>query len=80
MCRIPDKIYDWLKWIVVIFLPALNILIASLGDALGFDSVVVCKVISAVHVFLGALIGVSAVAYHKEKGANNNGESNDNAK
>ena len=68
MWKIPDRVYDTIKWIVVIFLPALNILIASLGDALGFDSVVVCKVITAVTVFLGALIGVSTVAYNKQKG------------
>ena len=71
---IPNKVYDWLKWIVVIFLPALNVLMASLGDALGFNSVVICKVIIAIHVFLGALIGVSTIAYNKQKG-DQNGES-----
>lgn len=71
---IPNKLYDWLKWIVVIFLPALNVLMASLGDALGFNSVVICKVIIAIHVFLGALIGVSTIAYNKQKG-DKNGES-----
>ena len=71
---IPNKLYDWLKWIVVIFLPALNVLMASLGDALGFNSVVICKVIIAIHVFLGALIGVSTIAYNKQKG-DQNGES-----
>jgi len=77
MWRIPDKIYDILKWIVVIFLPALNILVASLGDALGFDSVVTCKVITAIHVFLGALIGVSSISYHMDKKGAENGEDTD---
>lgn len=65
--RIPDKVYEVLKWIVVIFMPALNALIFALGHALGFDSSVVCEVITAVHVFLGALIGVSTAAYNKEQ-------------
>lgn len=71
--RIPDKVYEVLKWIVVIFMPALNALIYALGHALGFDSTVVCEVITAVQIFLGALIGVSTISYNKEK---RNGEDN----
>ena len=62
-----NKVYDILKWIVVIFLPALNTLIFALGGVLGFDSSVVCGVISAVTVFLGALIGVSTYQYRKDQ-------------
>lgn len=64
--KLPDKWYNILKWIVIIFLPALNTLIFSLGGILGFDSTIVCGIISAVTVFLGALIGVSTRAYNKE--------------
>ena len=70
--RIPDKVYEILKWIVVIFMPALNGLIYALGHALGFDSTITCEVITAIQIFLGALIGVSTISYNKEK---NNGES-----
>lgn len=65
--KLPDKVYEILKWIVVIFLPALNTFIFALGGVLHFDSEVVCGVISAVTVFLGALIGVSTYAYRKEQ-------------
>jgi len=65
--KLPDKWYDILKWIVVIFLPALNTFIFALGAVLDFDSETICGVISAVTVFLGALIGVSTVAYKKGK-------------
>lgn len=65
--KLPNKVYDVMKWIVVVFLPALNTLIFALGGVLGFDSNVVCGVISAVTVFLGALIGVSTIAYNKGK-------------
>ena len=67
MIKFPDKVYAVLKWIVVIFLPALNTLIFALGGVLGFDSAVVCGVISAVTVFLGALIGVSTYQYRKNQ-------------
>ena len=77
MWKISNRAYDIIKWIVVIFLPALNILVASLGDALGFDSVVTCKVITAIHVFLGALIGVSSISYHMDKKGADNGENTD---
>ncbi len=65
--KLPDKVYDVLKWIVIVFLPAVNTLIFALGGILGFDSSTVCGVISAVTVFLGALIGVSTIGYNKEK-------------
>ena len=70
---IPNKVYDILKWIVIVFLPALNGLILALGNVLQFESSVICGIISAVHVFLGALIGVSSVKYTK----NNKTEAND---
>lgn len=66
--KLPNKIYDILKWIVIVFLPALNTLIFALGAVLGFESEVICGVISAVTVFLGALIGVSTIGYNKDKG------------
>ena len=70
---IPNKVYDILKWIVIVFLPALNGLILALGNVLQFESSVICGIISAVHVFLGALIGVSSVKYTKS----NKTEAND---
>lgn len=65
--KLSDRWYEILKWIVVIFLPALNTFIFALGSVLHFDSEVICGVISAVTVFLGALIGVSTYAYRKEQ-------------
>lgn len=65
--RLSDRVYNVLKWIVVILLPAVNTLIFSIGGLVGFDTGLICGVISAVTVFLGALIGVSTYAYNKEK-------------
>ena len=64
--KISNKLYDVMKWIVVIFMPALTGLVYALGHALGFDSTAICEVITAVQIFLGALIGVSTISYNKE--------------
>lgn len=72
--RIPDKVYDVLKWIVVILLPATNTLIFSIGSLLGHDTGLICGILSAVTVFLGALIGVSTYAYNKDKESDDGGE------
>ena len=72
--KLPNKVYDVLKWIVVVFLPALNVFIFALGEVLGFDSHIVCGVIAAVTTFLGALIGVSTIGYNKTKEGGNEGE------
>lgn len=66
---ITGKLYDWLKWIAQIFLPALGTLyftlagIWSLGHA---DDVV--GTIMAVDLFLGLLLGISQVNYAKQVG------------
>lgn len=72
--RLPDRVYNVLKWIVVILLPALNTLIFSIGGLVKFDTGLICGVISAVTVFLGALIGVSTYAYNKDKETDDGGD------
>ena len=64
-----NQVYDWLKWIVMIGLPAISVLVATLGQIwgwVGVDKIVLT--INAVTVFLGALIGVSTAAYNKNHG------------
>lgn len=56
-----------MKWVVIILLPAINTFIFTLGGLLGFNSEIICGVISAVTVLIGALIGVSSYTYTKEK-------------
>lgn len=65
--RLPDKVYDILKWIVVIFLPALGVAIFGLGELFGFDSHLICGTISIIETFIGTLIGVSAITIKKEQ-------------
>ena len=64
-----NQVYDWLKWIVMIGLPAISVLVATLGQIwgwVGVDKIVLT--INAVTVFLGALIGVSTATYNKANG------------
>lgn len=62
------KIYDVLKWVAIIAMPALAVLIASLGQIWGWaDADKITLTINAVALFLGALIGVSTFQYNKEK-------------
>lgn len=65
---LPDKIYNILKYISTIFIPALVVLIASISAAIGFDCSVICAIIGAIGVFIGSLIGVSTKVYNKQIG------------
>lgn len=63
-----DKLYDVLKWVAILFLPALAILIKTvfaiwqipLGDQIS-------ATIIALQVFLGAILGVSSLNYNREQ-------------
>lgn len=65
-----DKVYDVLKWIVLIVLPACSALYAALAGAWGWGyAEEVTTTLGAVALFLGALIGVSTASYNKTDGA-----------
>lgn len=67
--KLNDKVYDVLKWIALVCLPALATLISvvlplwNLADEATVTAIV--GTISAVDVFLGALLGVSTAQYNK---------------
>lgn len=65
--RIPDKVYDVLKWVCVIVLPATSTLYWSLANIWGWPyAEQVTGTIAAVGTFLGVLLGVSTYAYNQE--------------
>ena len=64
---LPDKVYDILKWVILIFVPALITFISGLGAILGFDTSVITAIIALVATFIGSLIGVSTKKYYDEK-------------
>ena len=60
---LPDKIYDVLKWVGLILLPALAALVGAVGPAWGMPHVdAVVLTINAVGTFIGAIIGASHVS------------------
>ncbi len=65
--KINDRIYDVLKWVAMLFLPALAVLVKTVftvwsipyGDEIS-------TTIMAVDAFLGAILGISTIQYNKE--------------
>lgn len=76
--KLNDKIYDILKWVAILALPAFAQFIPNVfeiwcipyGEQIG-------DTLQAISVLLGILLGISAVTYHLNK--NKEDESNDNS-
>lgn len=63
-----DEVYNVLKWLCLIFLPAVATLYAAIDGVFELGYVdIVCTIIVAVATFIGSLIGISTVNYNKEK-------------
>jgi len=79
---IPNKVYDYLKWIALICIPAV---VTFLSVVLGVLEVspktinIITTILGAIGTLIGALIGVSTSAYNKQKGAKD-GEDNSKPK
>lgn len=64
-----NKIYDILKWIAQIFLPALGTLYFALAGIWNFPyAEAIVGTITAVDTFLGIILGISTANYNKKKG------------
>ncbi len=69
--KLNDKLYDILKWLVIIVLPACATLYAALSSVWGWPlAEQVTTTITAVDTFLGAVLCISSVNYHKEDKTN----------
>ena len=66
--RLNNKIYDVLKWIAQIVLPAIATLYFALANIwnLPYGEQIV-GTITAIDAFLGALLGISTLTYNKDK-------------
>jgi uncharacterized membrane protein YuzA (DUF378 family) len=63
-----NKMYDILKWITMVFLPALGALYFGLAGIWGFPyGEAVVGTISVVETFLGVVLGISTAKYNKKK-------------
>ena len=66
--KLPDKIYDVLKWVTMIVLPALATAYVGLASIWGWPYAdEVAKTTAVVCTLLGAILGISTAQYNKDK-------------
>lgn len=64
--KMSDTVYNWLKYLVIIFMPAISVLYVSLGTIWGWPFVnQVRDTLDAVQMFLASALMVSAAEYNK---------------
>lgn len=66
--KLSDTLYNWLKWITLICIPALATFYVALSGVWGWPYAdEVAKTATAACTLLGALLGISTATYYKEK-------------
>ena len=64
--KMDNKVYDVLKWIAQILLPAIGTLYFALAQIWGFPyAEQVVGTITAIDAFLGVILGISTYQYNK---------------
>ena len=63
-----NKVYDVLKWIAQIWLPALASLYFAIASIWGLPyAEQIVGTITAIDAFLGAILGISTIQYNKQQ-------------
>lgn len=65
---LPNNVYDILKWICLIALPACSAFVLFMGTDLNEQYELIAKWINGIMILLGSLIGVSTVQYNRSQG------------
>ena len=66
--KMTDKMYDVLKWVAQILLPAVATLYFAIAQIWGLPyGEQIVGTITAIDAFLGALLGISTYQYNKDK-------------
>lgn len=67
--KLKNKTYDILKWILITVIPALILLITTLGTIYNFEDIsnIICLTISAIATFISSILGISSSNYKKGK-------------
>lgn len=62
-----NKVYDVLKWLAIVFLPALTTFVGVVLTSLNVgNSEIVLTIMTGFATFLGTILGVSNIKYKKE--------------
>ncbi len=64
--KMKNKTYDFFKNLLMKFVPALILLISTLGTIYKFDTEVITLTIGAFSTFLATILGISNYNYKKE--------------
>lgn len=62
-----NKVYDIVKWCLLVLEPALVTLISGLGIALNWNTELIITIIALVSTFLGTITGISSINYAKKE-------------
>ena len=66
--KLNNKVYNFLKWLAMIVIPAIGSLYFGLSEIWGFPYAgQIVGTITLVDTFLGALLGISTASYNKRK-------------
>ena len=66
--KLPDKLYDILKWVVLVVIPASTTLYCLIDRTFKIGvAETVAEISAGVCVFLGAILGFSTAEYRKDK-------------
>lgn len=66
--KLPNEVYDVLKWIVMICIPAITTAYVGLSAVWGFPyATEVAKTSAVICTLLGALLGISTAEFNKDK-------------
>lgn len=67
--KLPDGVYNVLKWITLIVIPALSAAYTGLASVWGWPYAgEIAKTATVVCTLLGALLGISTAQYYKDGG------------
>lgn len=66
---LPDKIYEVLRWLVAVFMPALGVFFSTIAGAWQWNlpTEAILTTPSAVELFLSDIFGISKVIYDRKE-------------
>lgn len=66
---LPEKVYEAIRWIVSIVIPAFSVFFATLAEAWGWNlpTQAILTTLSAIGLFLGAIFGIAKISNDASK-------------